>query len=178
MVTMTIVEGMKRLRLITKQIESQMEDIKKYASKSSFVESYPLGSKEDHENQIKSLIKSNEDLIVEYVRIKSAIEYTNLITKVDLRGKTYTISDLLTYRRKVGILLLRTHQSLDDSEAERTNRAYLNNSASKDTKVATERFFDEKMKLSKLREIQDFLGSIDGRLEVVNATTELMFPNS
>ncbi len=97
---MKIIEGMKRLRVIEKRMESQQRAITEYSSKLS-TEMPRFQTKEDQAKEVASLIQSNNDLCAEYLKTKRSIEYTNLKVTVELQGKPYCISDLLVIKRKL-----------------------------------------------------------------------------
>ena len=167
---MKIIEGMKRLRVIEKRMESQRNAINEYASKLS-TEMPRFQTKEDQAKEVASLIQSNNDLCAEYLRIKRSIEYTNLKVTVELQGKAYSISDLLVVKRKLADRMVATYRALNDTVA----RDRLRNAPKFDGETPkVEILYDERTKLDNIRKWQDLADIIDSRLEVINATTDLI----
>ena len=72
-------------------------------------------TKEDQAKEVASLIKSNNDLCAEYLRIKRSIGYTNLKVTVELHKRLYRISDLLLIKRKLADRMLATNRALNDT---------------------------------------------------------------
>ena len=167
---MKIIEAMKELRLIEKKIATNCTRITQYASAVS-TEKLPFGSEEDQRSEVKSLVQANADLFARYLELKQRIEQTNLITRVKLAGKEWSISQLLVIRRKLGQPMLATYNSLNDREARSRMRSAVSGVEGKGVHVI--QLYDEREKNERLNYWQDFLESIDARLEVVNATTEL-----
>jgi len=167
---MKIIEGMKRLRVIEKRMESQRNAVTEYASKLS-TEMPRFQTKEDQAKEVASLIQSNNDLCAEYLRIKRSIEYTNLKVSVELQGKAYSISDLLVVKRKLADRMVATYRALNDTVA----RDRLRNAPKFDGETPkVEVLYDERTKLDNIRKWQDLADIIDSRLEVINATTDLI----
>ena len=111
---MKIIEGMKRLRVIEKRMESQRNAVTEYASKLS-TEMPRFQTKEDQAKEVASLIQSNNDLCAEYLRIKRSIGFTNLKVTVELHKRVYSISDLLLIKRKLADRMLATNSALNDT---------------------------------------------------------------
>ncbi|HPR91019.1 MAG TPA: hypothetical protein PLD93_06270 [Synergistaceae bacterium] len=167
---MKIIEGMKRLRVIEKLMESQRNAVTEYASKLS-TEMPRFQTKEDQAKEVASLIQSNNDLCAEYLRIKRSIEYTNLKVSVELQGKAYSISDLLVVKRKLADRMVATYRALNDNGAQ----SRLRNAPKFDGETPkVEVLYDERTKLDNIRKWQDLADIIDSRLEVINATTDLI----
>ena len=168
--SLTLVAGMKRLKLIKKRMQSNSVLIQSYASQSST--SKPLlGSDDLQKKEIKGLIQANKDLAIEYERIHRALTYTNIMTNVKIGDKDGCINDFLILRRELFNLLKQTHTSLNDSNYKNT----IGYSRPKDNE--SERcvfFYDEKTKQDEIRRLDDLFAEIDSRLENINATSYLM----
>ena len=162
---MKLIEAMKELKLIQKRMSKNMRHITEYAS-SVDSEKLQFDNEKDQKKEVASLVQANENLLGTYLGLKSQIEFTNLSTKVDLEGFVYSISELLVLKRKMGTFVSQTFESLNDSRGRNLKRAM------GDSKVLT--FYDEKKKNEKVDKWEIFMSRIDARLEVVNATTELM----
>lgn len=172
--TMTITEGLKKLRLIEKRILKNCTEIDKYSSILS-VEKPIFDTEAKQREEVTKLIQANIDLELEYCRIKARIDYTNLVTYVQIDDDNRTIHDWLILLRKTGSLLIRTYNSLSTQEARRNQSRY---GSSNDKTPTVIRLYDENEKRSGQRKWEDLTSgkTIEGRLEVVNATTELLMP--
>ena len=168
---MTVVEAMKRLRVIEKRIEGTAQDITKYASMVSTQR--PLFETEDKQaEEVKRLVQSNMDLLIEYLRLKRRLELTNLKVKVNVSGVEYSISELLQIRRKVADMAVATYSALNDHTGSSALRSGIVGAAAQTPQVV--RLYKEEAKNKGLRQWQDLKKEIDSRLEVVNATTALV----
>lgn len=167
---MKIIEALKRLKVIEKRIVSNNAEITKYASKLN-TEMPVFESVPEQKKEVMSRVQSNVDLAKEYLKIKSDIEFTNLTTKVELNGKMYSLTDLLYIKRKVAGMMADTFKALNDSVARTRER----NAAVVDGKrPVVELMYDETFKNANTREWLELYDIIDSRLEVINATTDLV----
>jgi len=167
---MKIIEALKRLGVIEKRIAHNNAEITKYASKLN-TEMPVFESVAEQKKQVAQRVQANADLAEEYLRLKKAIDFTNLMTTVELNGKLYSIADLLFIKRKVASMHMDTYKALNDSAARLRERTV----GSVDNKrPVVELMYSEEQKNTKLREWMDLYDIIDARLEVINATTELM----
>lgn len=165
---MKLIEAMKRLKVVEKRIACNAEDVQKYASILSN-EKPAFDTEDAQKKEIKSLIQSSNDLVGEYLDLKKKIEKTNIGVEVEINGKKYTISDLLVIKRKLARLVLMNYEALNTNAAENKLRHRMT-----DADIKPVQMYDEKFKNEKLREWQDLYDNIDSRLEVVNATTDLI----
>lgn len=170
----TIVEGMAELKLIQRKMTQQADRIHDYAAILS-TEKPQMGTEEAQEKEIETLIQSNEDLVREWLGIKSRIEYTNLITDVTIDSVTRTISEWLSFKGRksrygLGRALLETYRALNDESAQRTRSRLETGKGSAPTIV---RLYDENQKYNRMNKVSDLLDKIDSKLEVVNAVTPL-----
>jgi len=169
---MTITEGLKKLRLLDKRMAKNCEEIEKYSSLLS--NEKPIFDTESKQREeVAKLIQGNTDLEAEYCRIKAMVDYTNLVTLVVIEDETRSIHSWLTVLRKTGNRLIQTYRSLSTTEANRNQNRFR---ADKDSLTPTViRLYDENDKRSGQRKWEDLTAgkTIEGRLEVVNATTQL-----
>lgn len=164
---MKLVEAMKELKLIEKKIDKNINSIQKYSSQPSNERPY-FTSIEEQKKEIKSLIQANKDLMDNYLDLKQKIEKTNLTITVEMDGRKYTISELLVLKRRLAKLMIASYEAMNDKEAKHSIMRL------SDSQIKVERFYDEKEKNQGLAMWQDFYDNIDSRLEVINATTELV----
>ena len=165
-----IIEAMKRIKVIDKRMETNSANVTKYSSMLTSERPY-FENEAAQRKEVKSLIQSNEDLLNEYLTLKGQIERTNLFTNIEMGGKIYTISDLLVIKRRLAQKMIGTFNALNDQAA----GARLRNSVGADGKQPQiVRLFDEKDRNDGLSKWHDLYDNIESRLEVINATTDLV----
>jgi hypothetical protein len=100
-----------------------------------------------------------------------------LIVFVQIDNEKRSIHDWLILLRKTGKSIISTYESLTDKEALNRSNVRLRD---KDTPIPTVlRLYDENEKRNNLRKWEDLISgkTIEGRLEVINATTNLIDPS-
>lgn len=172
---MKLIEGMKKLKVIEKRMTTNSERINQYATILS-TERPHFGTDSEQRKEVQSLIQANTDLAQEYLNLKKRVDLTNIQTLVTITKERYSISDLLQLRRNIARLMRNTYFALNDKQAE-ARLALHGRQASIQTgekPPRVERFYDEKDKYAGLQRWQDLEDEIETRLEVINATTELV----
>lgn len=165
---MMLIEAMKKLKIIRKRMQSNAELVQGYSAQPSCV--IPkFGTLEAQAAEIEKLAQSTEDLANYYAELSSRINYTNLTTKVEIAGQTRTIHEWLQYKRILAREIQPVYMAMNDNRG----RQEMIGIAVTQTDVQLVRFYDEKVKNERLRYWQDLYETVDGRLEVVNATTPL-----
>lgn len=172
---MKLIEGMKKLKIFEKRIEQNAQRIQMYASAPSN-EKPTFGDNSEQVNQVKGLIQSNKDLVTEYLHLKRRVDTTNLQTVVTIGKNEYKLIDLLVLRRGLAKKMMVTYQSLNTSYAEARLQQLGRNIALQPGEKAPSvvRFYDETHKFESMQELQTLSDEIEQRLEVINATTELI----
>jgi len=165
-----IVEAMKRLRVIEKRMAANCSDITRYSSMVS-TERPQFESEEIQRKTVKSLVQANTDLVSEYLKLKKKIEFTNLMTEVEIGGIKYRISDLLVIKRKLAKMMQNTYSAMNPSDAEMRIRGVRSPEGQTPSVI---RLYSEEDRSKGLRLWQDLYDNIDSRLEVINATTPLL----
>lgn len=168
---MKIVEGLKRLKVLEKRIASNAIDITKYASVLS-TEKPAFETEEKQREEVKKLIQASEDLATEYLKLKSQIEKTNLQVTASINGKTHTLSEFLIIKRKLARMMQGIYEALNIGAAE--SRAHVARGYGSEQKVSVTQLYDEANRNQKLREWQELYEAVDSRLEVINATEDLV----
>jgi len=167
---MKVVEGMKKLKIIEKKMRSNCQNITRYASMVD-IERPLFETEKKQVEEVKSLVQSNVDLMKEALGLKKKIEQTNLETTVQIEGESYTISDLLFIHHRMGELMLSTFYSMNDTEGQKR----LRNSPSIEGRTPqVVRMYKEETRNEGLKKWQNLLDNITMRLEVINATTNLV----
>jgi len=171
---MKIIEALKELKIIEKKMTKNTDMIGEYASILS-TEKAAFGDEKSQAKKVQELIQSNRDLMERYLKLKKAIEKTNLVVSVEIGGVKYPISDALTIKRKLAAGMIGTYNALTTRAAEsRIGIRRMQSSSEPGQVVAVVRLYDEKEKLAGLSLWQDLYDNIESRLEVVNAMTDLV----
>ena len=170
---MKLIEAMKQLKLILKKIAKNNKLINEYAALPDN-ERLHFGTRDNQTKEIKKLIQANADHVKNYLDLKSMIEYTNLTTKVEIDGNTYTISEMLVLKRVLAKLMVKTYNALNDEVAQMRLRGNRSMSSTSEKLPIVEKYYNETEKTEGQRKWDDLYHTIDSRLEVVNATTELV----
>lgn len=168
---MMLVEAMKTLRVIEKKMSDNQIDIQRYASQVSTERPY-FETEDKQRAELRKLVQSNTDLLKRYLSLKQRIEYTNLMTVVDMDGERYSLSELLVIQRKLAQVMFATYNSLNDNQG--TSRLRNTPSPQGVTPPHVVRFYNEEEKRAGARKWQDLINNITTRLEVINATTTLL----
>jgi len=168
-----IIEGLKRLRVLEKRCHDTATDIQEYASVVS-TEIPRFETKEKQTAKVASLVQSVESMEREMRGLKLQIDRTNMSVKVTIQGKEYSLADLLYIRRKTKNLVSLAYNALNLHEAEsRMSRLSMRARENEKTPTAMA-MFNEDDKRKKQRAWQDLLDEIESRLEVINATTNMV----
>lgn len=173
---MKIIEALKNLKTIEKRVAKNCEQIKQYAAWVSG-ETLPFETEDAQRAQIVGLVQSNLDLEKEYLRLKKAIEATNLATTVTVSTQSYPISDLVTLKRnsKAGRdFRALTYRSLDSYQASMRLQGVYSKGIDASNPPKVIQGYKEEDKNKALREWEEFIDAVDGKLEVVNAETDII----
>jgi len=168
---MKIVEALKKLNVIEKRIKDNATDITKYCSVLSS-EKPAFGTEEAQKVEVKKLIQASEDLATEYLKLKKTIEKTNLAVTATVGGQSYSLSELLTIKRKLAVLMQAVYKSLNTSTAEQRLMSQRMHQTAEKTQVV--QLYDESTRNQNLRRWQELYEEIDSRLEVINATEDVV----
>ena len=168
---MMIIQGMKTLGIIEEKMQKNTNDIQRYASQVS-TERPLFETEEKQKKTIRELTQSNVDLMKRYLHIKTRVEYSNLMTTVEMGGQTYSISELLVIQRKLAIMMLGTYNALNDVEGQSRMRHITQPQSGESVRVV--RYYREEDKREQQDVWQDLIHNITSRLEVINATSPLL----
>ena len=168
---MKLIEGLKGLKLLEKKTEDLCSLVSTHCARSSLEsDRYPAQAK-----KIESWIQSHSDTLKEILRLRIAIQRTNLMTDVtiELGGKNVikTLAEWIHRRRDLAAKELKMWNSLTD----RGIKEGLGNGPSGDPmEFKIVRFYNPEERDNKRELYQSEPMLIDGRLEVVNAVTDLI----
>jgi hypothetical protein len=170
---MKLIEGMKKLKLIEKRMAVNRAHILQYSSAPSN-EKPNFGDEKTQMKEVNSLVQANEDLLKEYLHLKKRVDMTNLLTEVTIGKETFKLLDLLVLRRGLTNQILMTYQALSDKNAEERMKQNRYTPAAGEKAPFVVRFYDEKEKFENLQRWNSLADEIEQRLEVINATTEMV----
>lgn len=181
---MLIQQGLSELKLIRKRMNKIQEELAEYSAWSS-KKKHPWGIKganqeysvKQAEKEVQSKIQSYHDLAKRFFQIKSAIDRTNLETKITVAGKTFTLHEALLYKNH----LIEMNQDLVDAC----------NSAIRKAEVDVDRYNSKKerdsvdnadilylfprQEIDKVNQFNiEFMEQVDAALQIANATTHLI----
>lgn len=164
---MTLIEALKKMNLLNKKMKRNAEDIQRYSSKLS--NRKPLFDTEREQREaIKNLVQSTLDMAQEYSDLHARVNRTNMETEVLFQGQKWTIHEMILYNQRLADNIANCYSAMNSQEAEKSMRSY----GSSDTTI--ELLFDEKQRAAGLAKWMDIKEEINAKLEVVNATTDIL----
>jgi len=168
---MKIIEALKELKTNAKKIDDTIKRIQLNSARKS----YETSPYTDPSAQVKDWLNSVGGLVQRNGQLTLAIAKTNAATQVtiEIQGKqvTKSITEWI-FRRRVGVqeetkaFLALTNRGLKDEQIKQTDGSVL------ESKVVLH--YDQKMRDEILDALTMEPTLIDTRLEIVNATTDLM----
>lgn len=168
---MKIIEALKELKIIEKKMQRNIEEIKLYAAFPSNMRP-EFNTEAAQRKEVEARIQANMDLSHRYLALRSNIQHTNNTLRVQMGGKEYTIQNLLDLKRKMGDYILQTYKALFTRYAEMKIRSMVSDGTG--NAPVPIKLYDEADKNEAIAKWMDFLDNIEARLEVINATTDLI----
>jgi hypothetical protein len=170
---MKIIQAMKQIKDLSVKATDLREKIGKFCSDLSIeTPTYPAGQAE----QIASWLQSHHDILKEILRLRVAIQHTNIHTKVTIgvggNSVTQSIAAWIHRRRDLATLEMNAWQKLSDRGLKESNVQTAQGGTI--TEVRIRRYFDAAIRDSKHEEFRAEPALIDGTLEVINAVTDLV----
>jgi len=178
---MTITEALAELKTLRKRIEKKRDSLPPYLARQDRVKD-PL---EQEGGSVAFVARERQaigDLCERIVRIRTAIQASNLVERATVVGVERSVAEWLAWRRDVEGLLrsvmdgLTTALSNLRSEARQKNLAIKQDgeaNAPSDIVVA----FKETELIKEREQHEATLGTLDGLLSLKNATTFIEFPD-
>lgn len=178
---MKIIEALKQI----KDLQRKAEDIRNKIGVSCAdlsIETPAYG--ENQKEQVRQWLQAHSDIIKEILRLRFAVMGTNVVTSVtiELGGKqvTKTIAEWLLRRGgknregSLSALELAAWSKLTDRGLKGKEGAIPSSTGGESQPVKVRYYFDPAERDVKKDELQSEPSLIDGRLEVVNAVTDLV----
>lgn len=187
---MYIISALHEIPILTKRIEKQKEDLTKYASSiSNFTPEF--GSADAQKKEVEKLLQSTLDLIERQRWLKRCIAFTNAVSKIEIDGYTYSVTELLAIKaeaksisyggRKMSMETnpardqsCSVYECLNDTNGKSLLAQY-NRGNDKDSNSVV-LYYDEAKRKARYDKWYDFVSKITSELEIFNARTKLMNP--
>jgi hypothetical protein len=129
----------------------------------------------DTKRQIKEWLQAHGDILKEILRLRVAIQRTNINTEVgiELNGKEVkkTIAEWIHRRRDLAGMELEAWKKLTDRNLK---EGTMKQSTGELLEMRISRFYDPVERDKRIEEMTSEPMTIDARLEIVNAVTDLM----
>jgi hypothetical protein len=178
---MTITEALAEVRTIGKRLEKKKQAVLANVARDGRMLD-PLGKDGGSEKFVAQERQAIRDLEDRLIRIRTQIQLVNLNTPLTVGKRRMSVAEWLTYRREVAeqqqafysgignaIRAIRTKYEQPSFTAR--NVAQVNQTEAKPIEVALH--LDEKTLISEQEELETLLGTLDGQLSLLNATTTI-----
>lgn len=170
---MKLIEAMKQKKELQKKAEDLREKIAQYSSHSS-IESPVYGT--DQGTIVKGWVQSHQDIVKKMRELAIAIQKTNLSTKVPMTiaGETVelSIAEWILRRRELAGMEAAAWKAMNDSRVK--IGTILASDGKTPQQITVIRYYDPVQRDKMVDAFTHEPNQIDARLEVVNATTELI----
>ena len=161
---MYIISALHEIPILTKRIEKQKEDLTKYASSiSNFTPEF--GTAEAQRKEVEKLLQSTLDLIERQRWLKRCIAFTNAVSKIEIDGFTYSVTELLAIKSEARSVSYGGRRTAAETNPARDQSC-----------CVYECLNDEAKKKARYDKWYDFVTKITSELEIFNARTKLMDP--
>ncbi len=188
---MYIISALHEIPILTKRIEKQKEDLAKYASSiSNFTPEF--GSTDAQKKEVEKLLQATLDLIERQRWLKRCIAFTNAVSKIEIDGFTYSVTELLAIKAEARNVSYGgrkqtieanpakdqsccVYECLNDSNAKALMMQYNRGNSDKDS-CSVVLYYDEAKKKARYNKWYEFVSKITSELEIFNARTKLLDP--
>jgi hypothetical protein len=167
---MKLIEAMNELKLTEKKLQSKLAFIQRYSARPNFRDD-AFGGNEN--KKVAEAIQSANDLVARHEDLKRSIDYTNLVTKVRVGGKDYSIHSLILHKRFLCKLKSQVYGSLNDNQAQAEVAQLRNRPGDQKVNAQVVYNFDLIDRDAKLQEVMELQSNIDSALQIANAKLDL-----
>ena len=168
---MKIIEALKQI----KDLARKAEDIRKKVANHSAYMNFETPMYPDQKGQVSEWIQAHTDILKEILRLRVAIQKTNILTSVtiEIDGKqvTKSIAEWIHRRRDLANLDRDMWKQLTDRNLREGNLAQ---STGQIIEARIVRCYDPKEKDNKIAMYESEPSTVDAKLEIINAVTDLM----
>lgn len=171
---MKLIEAMK----LIKELQRKAEDLRDKVKEHSANYDYETAVYPDQKRQIDEWIQAHHDILKEILKLRLAVQRTNLATKVDItideRIVTKTIAEWIHRRRDLAELERLMWSGLTDRGLKEGGALPNTIPGTQPSLVKIRRYYDPPLRDRKIELYRNEPGIIDRTLEVVNAITDVL----
>lgn len=168
---MKIVEALKKI----KALEKKAEDLKIKIGQHCVDMDYETPMYQDQSAQVSSWMQSYSDTLREINQLSHRLQKTNVMTmvKIELEGRTIekSIFEWIQRRRKLAAMECAMYEKLTDKGLK---EGAFNTSGGQTVPAKIRRYYSPSERDKKISALKNEPFEIDGRLEIINATTDLL----
>lgn len=178
MATTTITEALAELKTLAARIEKKREHSGHYILRDSRAVD-PMLKEGGSATFIQREWQAIADMEARFIRIRRAIQLSNLTSTLELRGKILSIAEWLIWRRELAEGRKRFLANVSGSiQRARREASTVLASAMKNAPAGFEKGdllvnVDEAALLTEIEQLDETLSELDGRLSLLNATTTI-----
>lgn len=181
MTQMTITEALAELKMLQKRIAKKESGLEPYLLRQDKVKD-PLSAEGGSAAWVAAQRQGLSDLHERIVKIRGSINRANSDTMLALGGKERSIADWIVWRRDVAPLVARLHSALNGAVRQARDFAKSKNvrlltdgsEAGPDDIVVS---FRETDLQAEIEAHEELMGTLDGKLSLLNATTLVTIPD-
>jgi hypothetical protein len=183
MAKLTVTEALAEVKTIGKRLEKKKQAVLANVARDGRMLD-PLGKDGGSEKFVAQERQAIRDLEDRLIRIRTQIQLVNLNTPLTVGKRRMSVAEWLTYRREVAeqqqafysgigqaIRAVRTKYEQPNFNVSSRNAAINQTGDAKPIEVALH--LDEKTLISEQEELETLLGTLDGQLSLLNATTTI-----
>jgi hypothetical protein len=167
---MKLIEAMNELKLTEKKLQAKLAFIQRYSARPNFRDD-AFGGNES--KKVAEAIQSANDLIGRHEELKRNIDFTNLVTKVRIGTKEYSIHSLILHKRFLCKLKASVYGSLNDSQAQSEVAQLRTRPGESKVNAQVIYNFDIMDRDAKQAELMELQSNIDSALQIANAKLDL-----
>lgn len=168
---MKLIEAMKQV----KDLMRKASDLKLKVSTHSAISSLETPEYPDQKEQVAQWVQAHSDILKEILRLRIAIQRTNLATivPIEIAGRTVTktLAEWIHRRRDLAKEELSMWQGLTDKKM---REGVTEGPGGTKVEIKIVRFYDPKTRDTKMDEYSSEPSVIDAKLEISNAVTDLI----
>ena len=173
----TITEALAEVKTIGKRIDKKKEFISQYVFRQEQVKD-PLEKDGGSVTVLKRELQAIGDLQERLMRIRAGVIASNLATPISIDGRTRTVTDWLTWRKDIApgatAMIAQLRQGIESTRQQMRAKGVTLGSASVDLKPTDIIVNVDEMSLAREAErLEETLGTLDGKLSLLNATTTI-----
>lgn len=174
MTRLTITEALAELKTLGKRIEKKQEFVKGQIGRPAVIRD-PMEQEGGIAAKVASERQSIGDLSERIIRIRVAIQAMNQATTVTILQRSRTIAEWLTWRKEIApreqSLLSNIRQTIKATRAEAVKHSAAVVQAGTNNLYDVILHVDESQLSKEIDDLENTLGTLDGQLSLVNATT-------